>query len=193
MAAVLTYYEWDWENGEREFRSARELAPSDTNVMVQYATQLIQLGRLAEARQEMERALQHDPLSATVNTYVAGVAYYARRFDEAVSLCAKALELAPADIEAQCVLGLADQAMGEFDRAISVFEHARTLSGDYPVVVASLAATCTRAGHDERAQQLVAVLEEMATTRYVPPIAGPGYASRTVSWTKHLSWLVPGG
>jgi eukaryotic-like serine/threonine-protein kinase len=171
LAAFRTYYEWNWLDGEREFRRALELNPGDTNARVQYATQLIQRARLDEAGQEMQRALELDPLSATVNTYVAGVAYYARQYDDSLQLCHKALDLAPDDIELHCVLALTYEGQRKFDDAIATFERARVLSDDYPLVVASLAATYARAGQREKALDLMQRMRDMEKERYVPPIA----------------------
>ncbi|HJZ75848.1 MAG TPA: protein kinase [Vicinamibacterales bacterium] len=171
LAVCNTYYDWNWQEGERGFRRARELNPSDTNACVQFATYLIQRGRLAEARWQMERALEIDPLSGTVNTYVAGVAYYARQYDRAIALCRTAMELSPQDIELMCVLALSYEGQGNLAEAIAAFETARKVSGNYPIVVASLAATYAKAGNRRAALQLVDQLREVAADQYVPPIA----------------------
>jgi eukaryotic-like serine/threonine-protein kinase len=171
VAAFRTYYEWNWFEGDREFRRALELNPGDTNARVQYATQLIQRGKLDEAEQHMRRALELDPLSATVNTYVAGVAYYTRQYDRSLQLCQKALDLAPDDIELHCVLALTYEGQGRFDDAIATFERARVLSHDYPLVVASLAATYAKGGQRQAALDLVQQMRDMEKEGYVPPIA----------------------
>jgi serine/threonine-protein kinase len=171
LAAFRTYYEWNWVEGEREFRRAEQLNPSDTNARVQYATQLIQLGRLSEAQAQMASALELDPLSATVNTYVAGVAYYSRHYDQALELCRKGFELAPDDIELSCVLALSYEAQGNYAEAIAAFERARRISDDYPVVVAPLAAAYRKAGRHEAAASLIEQLRHVAAVAYVPPIA----------------------
>jgi serine/threonine-protein kinase len=171
LAAIRTYYEWNWAEGEREFRRARDLNPSDTNALVQHATQLIQRVRLDEARATMALALELDPLSATVNTYVAGVAYYSRQYQQALDLCQRGFEFAPDDIELHCVLALTSEAQGRYDDAIAAFERARILSHDYPVVVAALAAAHARAGQQTRSHELMASLEDIGRVRYVPPVA----------------------
>jgi tetratricopeptide (TPR) repeat protein len=171
LAVCHTYYDWNWREGEREFRRARDLNPGDVNGCVQYATYLIQQGRLDEARWQMERAVEADPLSGTVNTYVAGVAYYSRQYDRAIALCRSAMELSPHDIELMCVLALCYEAQGNFPQAIEAFEAARNLAGDYPIVVASLAAAYAKAGKRSTAMQLVDELRDIARQQYVPPIA----------------------
>ena len=57
------------------------LNPNDTNTCFLHATCLIQRGRLEDARAEMERAFELEPMSATTNTYLAGVAHYAREYE----------------------------------------------------------------------------------------------------------------
>ena len=171
LAAFRTYYERNWAEGEREFQRARQLKPGDTNARVQYATYLTHLGRLDEARSEAEEALLIDPLSATVNTCAAGVAYYSRQYDRAIDMCRKALELAPDDIELFCVLALSYEGKGSLAEAIEAFEAARTLSGNYSMVLAALAATYVKAGNREKARELVDQMREISRDRYVPPIA----------------------
>jgi serine/threonine-protein kinase len=171
LAAFRTYYERNWSEGEREFQRARQLNPADTNVRVQYATYLTHLGRLDEARSVTEEALLLDPLSATVNMSAAGVAYYSRQYDRAIDMCRKALELAPDDIELFCVLALSYEGKGSLAEAIEAFEAARTLSGNYSMVLAALAATYVKAGNRQKARELVDQMREISRDRYVPPIA----------------------
>jgi serine/threonine-protein kinase len=171
LAAFKTYYERNWAEGEREFQRARQLNPSDMNARVQYATYLTHLGRLDEARSETDEALLIDPLSATVNTCAAGVAYYSRQYDRAIDMCRKALELAPDDIELFCVLALSYEGKGSLAEAIEAFEAARVLSDNYPIVLAALAATYVKAGNREKARELADQMREISVDRYVPPIA----------------------
>ena len=171
LAVYRTYGEWDWDEGEREFARARQLSPNDTNTCFLHATCLIQRGRLSEARAEMERAFELDPLSATINTYLAGVAHYARAYDESIELCRKALELAPQDVELLCVLALNYEQKGSFDEALATFQQARDLSGGHPLVLGAMGATYARAGRVDEYQAIHDELAAMASERYVPPIA----------------------
>jgi tetratricopeptide (TPR) repeat protein len=171
LAVYRTYAEWNWDEGEREFLRARLLNPNDTNTCFLHATCLIQRGRLQDARAEMERAFELEPMSATTNTYLAGVAHYAREYRESVDLCKKALEIAPQDGELLCVLALNYEQQGQFDEAIATFEIARGLLDSHPLVLASMAATCLRAGRLERHRQVYEELTAMANQRYIPPIA----------------------
>jgi serine/threonine-protein kinase len=171
LAVYRTYAEWNWDEGEREFIRARQLNPNDTNNCFLHATSLIQRGRLPDARGEMDRAFELDPLSATTNTYRAGVAHYARHYDESIDLCRKALELAPDDGEALCVLGINYEQKRQYDDAIATFELARQVLGNHPLVLASLAANFARTGRMDRYTQTYDELTAMAARGYVPPMA----------------------
>jgi serine/threonine-protein kinase len=171
LAAYRSYYEWNWAEGEREFRVARQLSPADTNVCTQFGTFLIQRGRFEEAAAELQRAAEIDPLSATVNTCLAGLAYYSRNYDRAMQICRQALEIAPDDIELTGVLGMAGEAKGSFPEALNAYGRACALSQDHPMLVALLIATLAKAGRRDEAQQHLDRLLERTSDGYVPPIA----------------------
>src|SRR6266404_1602275 len=57
MAYVKTYYDWDWAGAEAEFRRGLELNPNYADVHHSYSRFLASLGRVAEARAELKRAL----------------------------------------------------------------------------------------------------------------------------------------
>jgi serine/threonine-protein kinase len=171
LAVYLGYAEWNWDEAEREFLSAQQLNPNDTNTCFLYATYLIQRGRLHEARVEMERAFELNPLSATINTYLAGVAHYSRGYDESIRLCQKTLEIAPDDVEVLCVLALNFEQTGRLPEALATFERALELSERHPLVLGSMGATCARAGQLDRHRAIHDELLAMGSERYVPPIA----------------------
>ena len=90
---------------------------------------------------------------------------------ESIDLCKKALEIAPQDGELLCVLALNYEQQGQFDEAIATFEIARRLLDSHPLVLASMAATCLRAGRLGRHREIHDELTAMAAERYIPPIA----------------------
>lgn len=171
LAAYRSYYEWNWTEGEREFRLARQLSPADTNVCTQFGTFLIQRGRFDEAAAELQRAAEIDPLSPTVNTCLAGLAYYSRNYDRAIEICRQALDVAPDDIELTGVLGMSAEARGSFAEALDAYQRACSLSQDHPMIAALFIATLAKAGRRQEAQQRLQRLLEQSADGYVPPIA----------------------
>ena len=63
MAYVLNYYDWDRSGAEQEFKHALELDPNDAAAYHAYGRFLASMGRVDEARAELSRAQELDPLS----------------------------------------------------------------------------------------------------------------------------------
>ncbi len=96
LAHVKTNYEWDWAEAERLSRKAIALEPEYATAHQWYGIHyLTPMGRLEEAIAETRRAQQLDPLSAVFNAFVGASLYFARRYDEAIEECRKAIDLHP--------------------------------------------------------------------------------------------------
>jgi Flp pilus assembly protein TadD len=106
-----------------------------------------------------------------VNTGVAAIAFYSRRYERAMDLCRQALEIAPDDIEAHCILGLLREVQGEFGGAVEAFTRAQELSAGNPLVLGALASAQLRAGERSDAMQTIASMRNAEAAGYVPPIA----------------------
>jgi len=83
LADVSFYYEWDWATAEAEYLRAIDLGGSGAYARTQYANLLAASGRTDAARQQADRAVVIDPLSADVRLNAGLMAYYQRRYDEA--------------------------------------------------------------------------------------------------------------
>src|SRR5438477_381842 len=55
---VRTFWQWDFAEAERQFRLAFELSPNYATAHQWYAAYFIALGRVADAKHEMQRALE---------------------------------------------------------------------------------------------------------------------------------------
>ncbi len=89
------FHQWDWPKAEESFRRAIELKPGYGTAHQWYATLLAVTGRVDEAKQEMRRALDIDPMSANFLADLGQMHYFAREYEEAEAYCRKALEVAP--------------------------------------------------------------------------------------------------
>jgi TolB-like protein/DNA-binding winged helix-turn-helix (wHTH) protein/Tfp pilus assembly protein PilF len=146
LAFVEMHYEWKFQEAEREFKRAINL---DTNYSIAhhwYAYDLAALGRMDEAVAEVKLARQTDPLSAIINTDVAEILYFARRYDEAMLQARATLEMDPNFAHAHRVL---ERIYGEkhmFPEAIAEGQRAVALSGDDTWMLLDLAGTYALAG-----------------------------------------------
>ncbi|UCG88558.1 MAG: protein kinase [Gemmatimonadota bacterium] len=90
---VAYVFEWNWAAAETQLREAITLNPSYATARLYYTFLLITLGRLAEARDELERAQHYAPLS---DPFDVGFGFrLLREPDRAVAKFRQSLELDP--------------------------------------------------------------------------------------------------
>jgi len=89
------FHQWDWQKAEENLKRSIELKPGYGTAHQWYATLLAITGRVDEAKQEMRRALEIDPMSANFLADLGQMYYFAGEYEEAEAYCHKALEVAP--------------------------------------------------------------------------------------------------
>ncbi|MCU1349643.1 MAG: serine/threonine protein kinase, partial [Acidobacteria bacterium] len=93
LALVLVWYDWNFKDGEREFRRAIELNPNDADPHRLYVDFLTAAGRFEPALAEKKKAEQLDPLSVPAAYEVARTLFFAGRLEDADQQAKRALEL----------------------------------------------------------------------------------------------------
>ena len=180
LAIVQSALEWKWAEAEQSFRRAIELKPSLADTHNWYAGQLVALGRLDEAIEEMRAALEHDPFEPWYS-YVLGVFYHFAGDDErAFAQLEETLELYPtlagaasrtAASNSYQTLGMMHCEHGRFEQGIRMLEKALELSGDAADKLAPLAYGHALAGNTEEARKLFQQIEARAPTEFVSPLS----------------------
>ncbi|MDF1576465.1 MAG: hypothetical protein P1P86_14855 [Bacteroidales bacterium] len=66
VAVISTWYEWNWEKGEKEFLKALAVNPNHVMSRMYYAHLLMILQRMAEATTQAELALALDPMNPLI-------------------------------------------------------------------------------------------------------------------------------
>ncbi len=115
---LLTDFDWNWPAAEADFRKALELDPSSASAHHWYARHLAEIGRSNEALREIASAQKLDPLSPMIRVTKAKILLAARRPDQAMDPCRKALEMEPGFASAYQLLGRAYAQNGEYPKAI---------------------------------------------------------------------------
>ena len=118
LAFVKHRYDWDWAGAEDDFRRAIALAPNYDVAHYWYGLYLITVGRLDEARAELDRAAELNPLSLAIVTNAGLPDLYARQYDQAIARFRRALELDPNYHLAHLRLWEAYETLGQHDQAI---------------------------------------------------------------------------
>lgn len=84
IGALLSYGQWKWDAGEREFKHAISLNPNYASVHEYYSMLLYAMCRLTEARKEIDIALQLNPYSVTVNQLSAACYFRSGDYEKAL-------------------------------------------------------------------------------------------------------------
>jgi len=119
LASNATWFEFDWDKAEMEFRKTLELNPNDAHARVFYGLYLTAMGRFEEAQAQMEIGIELDPLNAMYQSYL-GIAYLREhRYDEAITQLQKGLALQPEFIDALGGLAICYHQKGMYEEALA--------------------------------------------------------------------------
>ena len=168
LGSILRDFDWDWTDAEREFKRSLESNPNYAEAHHQYGWLLTDMGRNAEARAEMGRAQQLDPLSLTIGVDSNVPYYLARDYDRSIEQSRKVLEFDPSFYLAHYTVGWASIQKRDFTTAFAELQKARSLENK-PWIIGTLGYAYAVSGDKERAQAVLKELNQLAQHRRVTP------------------------
>jgi DNA-binding winged helix-turn-helix (wHTH) protein/TolB-like protein/Tfp pilus assembly protein PilF len=125
------FHYWDWKKADSELKKSIELNGGSATAHHWYAILLEIEGRNAEAKAELTRALEINPLSYNFLADLGQVYYHNREYERAKEYCQKALEIYPDFNFAHDYLYRTYLQTGEYDAAVEAYlkaEEARAFS-----------------------------------------------------------------
>jgi len=168
LAHITVNYDWKWSDAEKEFRLSIELKPDYATAHQWYAIHyLTPTGQSEEAVQEMKRALDLEPTSLVMNTFLGATLYFAGRYDDAIEQGRKTIQMDSNFAVAHWHLGLAYEQKGMFDDSIAELQKAISLSGSSPLMIAALGHAYAKAGKRNEANRILDELQKLSAVRYV--------------------------
>lgn len=121
LGFILAMNKWQWPEAEREFKKAVELDPNSAKAHQWYgSTVLLVQRRFAEAETELKKAIEIDPMSPNYLSDLAEIYVSAGRFEEALGICRKNVELNPDFVHSGEWHVLALVGLGRGDEAMAV-------------------------------------------------------------------------
>ncbi len=115
--------EHEWQHAEQAFRRAIQLNPSLTSSYTSFSISTLQpLGRLDEALEVLEKALQNDPLSLDVQREIGAVMLLAGRYTDAAATLQRVVAADPDFPFASIYLGRAWLFAGRAADAVPLIE-----------------------------------------------------------------------
>ncbi len=193
LGALKAMSEFDWTGAEQECRHALELNPGSPIVHYNYGFWLLRpMGRLDEALEQLQRAMELDPLSAFYNTFLAYLHYVRGKYDRATAQYQRAMDLDPDWYFPHWLLAVAYEHMGRIDEAIAAAQKACELSARNAATLGILGLAYGLAGRHEDAQALLEELKARRGVTYVPPFAMAAIYRGVRKVDQALDWLEKG-
>jgi len=139
MGFVKAHYEYDWLAAEHEFQRALQLNPSDPYAHLFYSNSYLSpLGRHDEAIAEMNKAIELDPFSPRIQSFLGRTYIWARRYDDALAHLQKTTQMFPSFAIDHQRLAHLYTYREEYDKAIAEETQTRILAGEDPRSVVQL-------------------------------------------------------
>lgn len=153
LAEAQLYHDYDWEESDRSFSRALQLAPSLDHAHAHYSYLLALLGRWDEVFAHAEKARELSPLDPGWTFFAGWLYMVVNDFDRAEELMLESLELAPGFPFGLYGLGQLYTTQGRFDDAIEFQEQ---IPAGNPARNWALGPTYAMAGRVEDALRIAA-------------------------------------
>jgi len=201
LGCIHAVYYRNWDLSKKEFELALRLNPNSATAHYWYALWfLLPNGQFDACLNEIQKALELDPLSLVLNTGIGWQHYFAREFDQAISALQKTLELDGDYIIAHDILGQVFEQKGMLEEATKEIEKAVALSSRRTLSLGTLGHVYSTAGKSQKANKVLTELTKRATKKYVSAydvalvFAGLGDSDQTFeflerAYDEHNGWL----
>ncbi len=201
MGMVRFYLEWDLKRGEQDFQRAMKLNPRYATAHQWYALNAGIQGRMAEARAELLRAIELDPLAPIFFHNLGWIAHWERDWNEMLSRMRAGLQFAPEFPLLHHGAGLALLELDQTDEALAHMRKSLELAPSFALAACNLGYGLARAGHETETRALLADWLALSRSRYVPPsmiatiYVGLGEPGEAFSWLEKAyeardTWMV---
>jgi serine/threonine protein kinase/Tfp pilus assembly protein PilF len=170
MALALTWYDWDFVRGEREFRRAIALNANDADAHLAYGDFLAAMGRFDEALVEKHRAEQLDPLSVTASWDIGRTLFYAGRYEDAIEAAKHTLDLDSSFPYVYYLEAQIEYRKGNLPQAMTLMQQAMQLGGHKQLLITNWGMINARAGNRDEALHAMAELRTRASDTYTLPL-----------------------
>jgi TolB-like protein/Tfp pilus assembly protein PilF len=168
--AWLRYWDdHDWPEAERVFRHALALNPNVVGAHFGLGFLLLTLGRQEEGLQHVKTARALDPMSLLINVMETTFLFRMGQRQSASERLSRVLAIEPRFWLAHMAQAAVHIADGQLDDAIAALRRADALADQSTQPAALLGSQLAHAARRDEARAILARLEALAGTRYVPP------------------------
>ena len=189
LGMCASWFAFDWETAEREYKLALEANPSYALASIWYGMMLATLSRHDEAIALATRAREVDPLSPYANTALGLAHVQAGRRHEALPILEESVNIDADFLYSLWVLGSTYGALGRRDESVAVFERAVALSGRGSYYLSWLGWAYGVAGRKPEAEKILAELTAGYPDQDVQPLMLMQVTSGLGDLDSAFAWL----
>ena len=162
LCLVAGLYDYNWKKAGEHYRLAMAAEHVPSEVRVRCALNyLFSMGRMHEATEQIERALEQDPLSVWARGLFALVLSLGGAYERALAEAQKAMEMDPSHWIPNCAISLSYALRGEFVAARPAAERSATAAPWWAMALGLQAGILAQLGEKEHADELVTKLRDM--------------------------------
>ena len=159
---------WNWNAAESNFKRAFELNPNDVNAHLFYAHLLSNIGRHAEALNEIRQAREIDPLFPIAGALEGQFLLHAGQTDEALVRLQKTFELAPNFWMPHAFISSVYIEKEMYEEAIAEAHKASEFSPAQTWSIALEGYASAKSGKQDEARNLLNKLFKLSNERFIP-------------------------
>ncbi|MBK9569208.1 MAG: tetratricopeptide repeat protein [Chitinophagaceae bacterium] len=169
LGYINFYFAWNWSAAEQEFKTAIRLNPKYEIAYDWYGVYLTAMERFTDARSQIEKAKQLNPMAPNIITDMGFSFYYGSKYDDAIRSLKSTLELYPGFSLAHLWLGRAYQDKKMYKEALEEYKIAQTLNKDWVPIVAAIGNIYGITGNKIEAEKILVRLKDWSSQKYVTP------------------------
>jgi eukaryotic-like serine/threonine-protein kinase len=188
LALVRENYDWDWPGTETEFKRAIQLDGNSAVAHYWYGDFLTRMGRFEEAKLELRKAQELEPLSLLTNTSVGRQLYFARQYEPAIQQLKKTLDMDATFVPAQDGVEDAYVQSGMYQEAVAEQQKVLALSGN-PDFAMAVGESYRKSGYPGVLQFILGGLTEESKHGYTPAYNIAQIYARLGDKDQSFAWL----
>jgi serine/threonine-protein kinase len=170
--AYRAWAEFDWSGADADFDRAQRLAPASSQVpTLRVAYHLVPTGRLREAEEAMERAVESDPVSPLAYIELGKVLLWARDFDRARVQLEAACDLRPDYPLAVWFRGVGLYFQDRVEEALALWQPVMQQVGANPAMLGAIGLAFGRLGRQAEARAALADLDAAEAKGATPRVS----------------------
>jgi TolB-like protein/Flp pilus assembly protein TadD len=146
LGTLASFYEWDWDNAEREYREAVQLSPNYAPAHLLYAVFLVSMAKQEQGLAEMRKALELDPTAEFTNMISVHILYLARQYDKAIEQANRTMQLYPDSWGTYIWLGVTYERKGMYEQALEAYLKSKRIEGAKPEDLSAFRAAYQKSG-----------------------------------------------